>query len=381
MSRIRYIKPGFWRNDRLAECSFQGRLLFIGLWNFADRDGFVENRPKRIKADIFPYDDCDVPGLLSELEGHGFIAITNLGGEEVIQIANWHRHQRPHHQEAPSRFATNRDEVRTDSHQNAIRCEVEQDSVEELPEETQVVENKGLTTTSHQNAIKRDKVRTGSEPIRQEREREQEQELKQEQIGRTRTAQADLSDLSDLEIVWRNLSDAGMALPSSRPSWLAEALRNGQRDHLLAASRQIANTSLLEGRQPCHLGNFKNEAWVKRVASGDFNKPGSPAVRQEVKPADREEEWIMFHPAGKRMRRREVKEWLKDPSNMETFQAYQERYGKVTKRPAPPVPEGAKFERPDLSLPPDIDTEAAKKSALAAIATWEQNNATKEDQE
>ena len=374
MSRIRYIKPGFWRNDRLAECSFQARLLFIGLWNFADRDGFVENRHKRIKADVFPYDDCDVPGLLSELEGHGFIATTNLGGEEVIQIANWHRHQRPHHQEAPSRFATDPDEVRSGSEQNAIKCEVDQDSPEELPEETQVLENKGLTTTSHQNAIKRDKVRTASEPIRQEREREQEQELKLEQIERTRTAQADLSDLSDLEIFWGNLSDAGMALPSSRPSWLAEALRNGQRDHLLAASREIANTGLLEGRQPCHLGNFKNEAWVKRVASGDFNKPGIPARTPEVKPANPDDEWLMFQPAGKRMRRREIKEWLKDPANMEVFQAYQERYGKVTKHPAPPVPEGTKLQRPDLSLPPDVDTATAKKNALAQIAKWQGDN-------
>ena len=54
--RARNIKPGFFKNDTLAELEFAARLLFIGLWGLADRAGRLEDRPKKIKAEVFPYD-------------------------------------------------------------------------------------------------------------------------------------------------------------------------------------------------------------------------------------------------------------------------------------------------------------------------------------
>ena len=39
MSRSRNIKPGFFKNEHLAECQPLARLLFIGLWTLADREG------------------------------------------------------------------------------------------------------------------------------------------------------------------------------------------------------------------------------------------------------------------------------------------------------------------------------------------------------
>jgi len=48
MARSRNIKPGFFRNEMLAECSPLARLLFAGLWCLADRFGRLEDRPKRI---------------------------------------------------------------------------------------------------------------------------------------------------------------------------------------------------------------------------------------------------------------------------------------------------------------------------------------------
>ena len=65
--RARNIKPGFFKNDTLAELDFAGRLLFIGLWGLADREGRLEDRPKKIKAEIFPYDDVAVDSFLGEL--------------------------------------------------------------------------------------------------------------------------------------------------------------------------------------------------------------------------------------------------------------------------------------------------------------------------
>ena len=41
------------------ECSMSARLLFVGLWTIADRNGRLEDRPKRIRAELFPYDEID----------------------------------------------------------------------------------------------------------------------------------------------------------------------------------------------------------------------------------------------------------------------------------------------------------------------------------
>ena len=73
MKRTRQINPGFFTNDELAEITPLGRLLFAGLWVIADREGRLEDRPKKIKAEILPYDDCDIDDLLNQLAKAGFI--------------------------------------------------------------------------------------------------------------------------------------------------------------------------------------------------------------------------------------------------------------------------------------------------------------------
>jgi hypothetical protein len=190
-----------------------------------------------------------------------------------------------------------------------------------------------------------------------------------------------VSSLSDLvDEFWGNLSAAGMRLPSQKPYWLRQELSNGSGAVLLAASRQIANTGLLEGTTPAHLGNFKNDAWVSRLAAGAFNRPGSPSpAAPPGRPPDPEDEWIMFHPAGKRMRRREIKEWLKNPDNLEVFREYQEKYGRKPEvKPPPPVDDSKPIPAIDLSMPPDVSTEEAKKIALNQIAQWQQNEENKD---
>ena len=73
MKRTRQINPGFFTNDELADITPLGRLLFAGLWVIADREGRLEDRPKKIKAEILPYDNCDVDDLLNQLQNAGFI--------------------------------------------------------------------------------------------------------------------------------------------------------------------------------------------------------------------------------------------------------------------------------------------------------------------
>jgi hypothetical protein len=102
MARSRNIKPGFFTNDQLAELPALTRILFIGLWTIADREGRIEDRPKRIKAETMPYDDFDCNQALSDLQKSGFITRYVSGGINVIQVINWDKHQNPHVKEQPS---------------------------------------------------------------------------------------------------------------------------------------------------------------------------------------------------------------------------------------------------------------------------------------
>ncbi len=104
MSRLRTIKPGFFLNDLLSECQPLARLLFAGLWTIADREGRLEDRPKRIGAECLPYDDCDIEALLDELAAPGFIVRYEVDGQPYIAVPAWKKHQCPHKTEAPSRI-------------------------------------------------------------------------------------------------------------------------------------------------------------------------------------------------------------------------------------------------------------------------------------
>lgn len=102
MARARNIKPGFFTNDVLAELPPLARLLFAGLWTLCDRAGRAEDRPKRIKAEVLAYDDCDCDALLQALHDKGFIRRYEVNGTRLIQVLTWDKHQNPHVKEAAS---------------------------------------------------------------------------------------------------------------------------------------------------------------------------------------------------------------------------------------------------------------------------------------
>ena len=102
MARARNIKPGFFKNEDLAECTPWARLCFAGLWVLADRDGRLEDRPKRIKGELFPFDSVEVEPLLQELERFKFIVRYETDGIKAIQVLEFQRHQTPHYSEKPS---------------------------------------------------------------------------------------------------------------------------------------------------------------------------------------------------------------------------------------------------------------------------------------
>lgn len=84
------------------ELPFSTRLLFIGLWTIADREGRLEDRPLKIKITVFPADDIDVNMGLAQLETKGFIIRYEVGGQRYIQVTNFVKHQKPHANESGS---------------------------------------------------------------------------------------------------------------------------------------------------------------------------------------------------------------------------------------------------------------------------------------
>ena len=94
MARIRTIKPEFFLDDELAELPVIARLLFIGLWTLADCEGRLEDRPKKIRAQILPFDDNATDDLLQDLHNHGFIQRYQVDGKNYLLITNFKKHQR-----------------------------------------------------------------------------------------------------------------------------------------------------------------------------------------------------------------------------------------------------------------------------------------------
>lgn len=102
MARARNIKPGFFINDDLVELPFATRLLFIGLWTLADREGRLDDRPKKIKMSIFPADEVDVDSALTDLANAKLIERYAVDDKGFIEITNFTKHQSPHVKEQPS---------------------------------------------------------------------------------------------------------------------------------------------------------------------------------------------------------------------------------------------------------------------------------------
>lgn len=98
---MRYLKPSFFTDGELAELPALHRLAFQGLWCLADKDGRLEEKPRELKIQILPYDDCDFERILADLakpkgDGPGFIRRYRSGARRYISITRWKDHQKPH---------------------------------------------------------------------------------------------------------------------------------------------------------------------------------------------------------------------------------------------------------------------------------------------
>jgi len=68
----------------------------------ADREGRLEDRPKRIKGELLPFDNQDVEPLLAELAARKFLVRYENSDGRFIQISKFKDHQTPHYSEKPS---------------------------------------------------------------------------------------------------------------------------------------------------------------------------------------------------------------------------------------------------------------------------------------
>lgn len=94
MARIRTVKPEIWTDEKFVELSPLARLLFIGLWNFADDYGRMQYSPTRIKLQILPADSAEPSQLLDELRQKSLLVVYSIDGKEYLQINGWEEHQK-----------------------------------------------------------------------------------------------------------------------------------------------------------------------------------------------------------------------------------------------------------------------------------------------
>lgn len=131
MARARTIKPGFFKNELLAELKPEAQLLFVGLWTLADKSGRLEDRPKRIAAEIFPYAKYDINELLFDLaeSKEPFIIRYEHCGKFFIQVLTFLDHQNPHPKETPSEIP----EYQADGNCRVIKRRVTEFPEQEMP--------------------------------------------------------------------------------------------------------------------------------------------------------------------------------------------------------------------------------------------------------
>lgn len=97
MARIRTIKPEFWTSEQVVECSRDARLLFIGLWTFADDSGINPASLQRIRMQVFPGDDLsldEIRALIKELLAVRLIEEYDVEGRAYWRITGFSQHQR-----------------------------------------------------------------------------------------------------------------------------------------------------------------------------------------------------------------------------------------------------------------------------------------------
>lgn len=101
MARLRTVKPEYWTDELVGQCSIAARLLFVGTWNFADDYGGLARSAKQLKAQVFPYDNIDCEPLIQELLAVGLLIEYEVDGKKYLHIRGFKKHQKVEKPAAP----------------------------------------------------------------------------------------------------------------------------------------------------------------------------------------------------------------------------------------------------------------------------------------
>ena len=99
MARIRTIKPDFFTSADIVALSPLARLLYIGLWCEADREGRMGWNTVTFKLRYLPADACDIDALCEELTRKGLV---KLYGDGLAYIPKFTEHQHVNPRESVS---------------------------------------------------------------------------------------------------------------------------------------------------------------------------------------------------------------------------------------------------------------------------------------
>lgn len=97
------MKPSMFKNELLATSDPIYAWVFQGLWCIADREGRMEDRPRRIHLEVNAgraYESTEA--ALTWLSDNGFILRYEHGNSRYIQVVNFGKHQNPHIREPQS---------------------------------------------------------------------------------------------------------------------------------------------------------------------------------------------------------------------------------------------------------------------------------------
>lgn len=95
--KIRSVHPSFFSDSKVCRLSAHGRLLFIGLWCYADDYGRGKWLPKTIEGEVFPRDVVNIADLLGEVVRAGLVRLFSDGEEDFFEIPSWSVYQSPKH--------------------------------------------------------------------------------------------------------------------------------------------------------------------------------------------------------------------------------------------------------------------------------------------
>ncbi len=96
VARIRSIKPDFFTDEQLTECSVAACFLYIGLWVFSDDIGYMSYSPRRLAMQIFPHraEGERIGELIAELQPPGCVFAFELDRRQFLYLPKFLRHQK-----------------------------------------------------------------------------------------------------------------------------------------------------------------------------------------------------------------------------------------------------------------------------------------------